>query len=97
MSIETKSNNSGNLREPYTLRCIKPFEILNDFYDEEDDAEEYLNIDAGTYWESSDSISERDFRLYGKGEMEGWYIDLTADCLDKNFEVVPEGEYDERD
>lgn len=91
MSMEIKSNNNGDLQEPYILRCIKPLEVLNDFYGEEDDAEEYLYIDAGTYWESSGSSSGRDFRLYGKGEMEGWYIDLTADCLNENFEVIHKG------
>jgi len=96
MIMETKPN-SGNLQEPYTLRCVKPLEVLNDFYGEEDDAEEYLYIDAGTYWESSDSIPERDFRLYGKGKMEGWYIDLTADCLNEHFEVIHKVGHDERD
>ena len=98
MNMETKSNdNSGNLQEPYTLRCVKPLEVFNELYGEDGVDEEYLYVDAGTYWEILGLVSGRYVRLYGMGEMAGWYIDQDADCLNEHFEVVPEGEYDECD
>ena len=96
MIMETKPN-SGNLQEPYTLRCVKPLEVFNELYGEDGVDEEYLYVDAGTYWEILGLASGRYVRLYGMGEMAGWYIDQDADCLNKNFEIVPEGECDERD
>lgn len=89
MAIDICLNGHGAPDEPYVVRCVKAFELLNEW--DEDGSCGYIYVDEGSEWEISSPSYESDYMLEGNG----WVLDLSERCLNEHFELVHEGGCDE--
>lgn len=94
MSVDIEFNEYNDvLDDPYVVRATKSFSVYNKDCDEGGDG--WFQVAAGTEWLIELVGEENDLWLDGTGEMTGWYLDISRGELDRYFEVIHEGGYDE--
>ena len=95
MGIEFNEYNDV-LDDPYVVRATRSFSVYNPDYDEDGyETDGWFQVAAGTEWLIESVGEENDLWLDGTGEMTGWHLDISRVDLDRYFEVIHEGGYDE--